>query len=115
MEDILEKQAIETDKAHHVPIWEQDMNSETQAAIDKILDVMITRNISPDLTVQGDLISAMSSIIRDLQRLLPQDLEQETKLLSEYLISWVCDYAEEVGLKALNVRFSFKKQEAKSV
>ena len=92
-------------------IWDQDVDPMTQGAIDRVLDFMIAQNVSPNIKMQGDLVQCMSEMVTILLGAMPAHLQEDTKVLCDHLIVWVCDYAEETGLKNLNVTLSFKRQD----
>lgn len=110
MVPVLEKVQDQKEQEEMERIWDQDVDPMTQSAIDRVLDFMIAQNVSPNIKMRGDLVQCMSEMVTVLLGAMPSHLQDDTKTLCDHLIMWVCDYAEETGLKNLNVTLSFKRQ-----
>jgi hypothetical protein len=110
--NVLEKPTQQQESAEIIRIWDMDMDAQTQAAIDKILDYIARHNISPNIQVQGNLVTAVSTIIEQFSAQLPAHLKAEQDIFFNHMIHWITDYAKETNLRYLDVTFSFKQQGA---
>lgn len=107
---ILEQPVTEAKEADTIYVWDMEMDTQTQTAIDKILDYIARHNISPNIQVQGNLVTAVSTIIEQFSAQLPIHMKAEQDIFFNHMIRWITDYAKETNLRNLDVTFSFKQQ-----
>lgn len=91
-----------------IAIWDQDIPRETQAAIDRLLEFMIAKNISPRIEVKGNLVGSVISTMEGFMRLFPEHMHDDVKSLFDYLITWVTQYSRETGLKQARMSLKLK-------
>lgn len=93
----------------NIPVWDQAMDRQTQASVDRVLDYMIRHGIRPRIQANGDVLSVATKIIRDMQAVIPDTMHDDMNVMLDHLMQWICDYADHTQTKTMRIRFGFEE------
>ncbi len=89
---------------HVLRLWAQDLDDETQNAIDIFLTNLAAQNIRPDITVTGDIVAIVTTLSQSLQAMVPGH-PATLKTMLDYTTRFLADYMLETGTITMKVHF----------
>lgn len=91
-------------------IWDVPIRPELQASVDRVLDYMIMRGLSPVIKVSGNIIESAQQIAEQFPPYLPSHLQEDARSLVDYLLHWIADYADETNATYMNLSLRLTNQ-----
>lgn len=98
-----------------IRIWDVPIEPQLQGAVDRVLDHMITRGLSPIIHVSGDIIEGAQQIAEQFPPYLPPYLQDDVRKLIDHLLHWIADYADETNATHMNLSLRLTNQYNKGV
>lgn len=86
-----------------------EVDAQSQASLDRVLDHINQAALMPQFEVTGDLISLTLSLHERLSDILPDTLAEDGKVVMSLLTNALCDYAEETGFTGFSLMMEFRK------